>query len=79
QVTLTKPDTSTQTTTTNDIGNYEFKDLPNGKYKVAFATPVGFEPTLTGQGDLDVDSNGVTTDVEIADAYNEFVDSGFYK
>ncbi|WP_412520624.1 SdrD B-like domain-containing protein [Staphylococcus simulans] len=79
QVTLTKPDASTQTTTTNDKGNYEFKDLPNGKYKVAFATPVGFEPTLTGQGDLDVDSNGVTTDVEIADAYNEFVDSGFYK
>ncbi|WP_105992813.1 SdrD B-like domain-containing protein [Staphylococcus simulans] len=79
QVTLTNPDNTNLTTTTNEKGNYTFTDLPNGNYKIAFATPVGFVPTKTGQGDIDVDSNGVNADVLIQDANNAFVDSGFYQ
>lgn len=79
QVTLTNPDNTNLTTTTNEKGNYTFTDLPNGNYKIAFATPAGFVPTKTGQGDIDVDSNGVNADVLIQDANNAFVDSGFYQ
>ncbi|TDL93282.1 hypothetical protein ERX27_11265, partial [Macrococcus brunensis] len=41
-VTLTKPDGTTVTTTTDANGNYEFTNLPNGEYTVEFGTPEGY-------------------------------------
>ncbi|PNZ73309.1 SdrD B-like domain-containing protein, partial [Mammaliicoccus stepanovicii] len=46
-VTLTKPDGTTVTTKTDENGNYNFPDLPNGTYEITFETPAGFEPTKT--------------------------------
>ncbi|MCE4958101.1 SdrD B-like domain-containing protein, partial [Macrococcoides caseolyticum] len=47
-VTLTKPDGSTVTTTTDANGNYVFTDLPNGDYTVTFGTPDGYNgPTIS--------------------------------
>ncbi|MGV3215271.1 SdrD B-like domain-containing protein, partial [Staphylococcus simulans] len=36
EVTLTKPDGSSVTTTTDNNGNYEFTNLPNGDYTITF-------------------------------------------
>ncbi|NJI01279.1 LPXTG cell wall anchor domain-containing protein, partial [Staphylococcus agnetis] len=78
-VTLTKPDGSIVTTTTNASGKYVFNDLENGDYTVTFTTPDGFEPTLTNVGDNRLDSNGITTTASINNADNMTVDSGFFK
>ncbi|MEO1429041.1 MAG: SdrD B-like domain-containing protein, partial [Cyanobacteria bacterium J06633_8] len=56
QVTLTSPgadgqlgtpDDTTQTTTTNEQGIYNFPNLPGGNYQVTSATPDGLTPTQT--------------------------------
>ncbi|PTH57789.1 SdrD B-like domain-containing protein [Staphylococcus agnetis] len=78
-VTLTKPDGTTVTTTTDASGKYVFKDLENGEYTITFTTPNGFEPTLTNVGDYRLDSNGVSTSATINNADNMSVDSGFYQ
>ncbi|WP_341775193.1 SdrD B-like domain-containing protein, partial [Staphylococcus hyicus] len=78
-VTLTKPDGTTVTTTTDASGKYVFNDLENGEYTVTFTTPEGFEPTLTNVGDNQLDSDGLTTKVTINNADNMSVDSGFYQ
>ncbi|GAB1541490.1 hypothetical protein NUACC21_41610 [Scytonema sp. NUACC21] len=45
---LGTPDDTTQTTTTNNTGNYSFTSLPPGSYRVAVTNPpTGFTPTLT--------------------------------
>ncbi|WP_341776355.1 SdrD B-like domain-containing protein, partial [Staphylococcus hyicus] len=77
-VTLTKPDGSTMTTTTDASGKYVFTNLENGDYTITFTTPNGFEPTLTNVGDARLDSNGLTTTATINNADNMTVDSGFY-
>jgi uncharacterized protein (DUF2141 family) len=42
------PDDTTQTTTTDNNGNYRFSNLPAGSYRVAVTNPpAGFTPTLT--------------------------------
>nr|WP_165380032.1 SdrD B-like domain-containing protein [Staphylococcus condimenti] len=79
KVTLTKPDGTTETTTTDADGHYEFKDLPNGDYTVTFETPEGYEPTVTDNGDDSEDSDGTTVKVTIKDADNPTIDSGFHK
>ncbi len=43
-ITLTKPDQTTLTTTTDASGNYEFCDLPDGIYTVTEETKAGYTP-----------------------------------
>ncbi|WP_245169315.1 SdrD B-like domain-containing protein, partial [Staphylococcus hyicus] len=78
-VTLTKPDGSTATTTTDASGRYVFTGLQNGDYTVTFTTPAGFEPTATHVGDTHLDSDGLSTTVKINNADNFTIDSGFYR
>ncbi|MGN4158005.1 SdrD B-like domain-containing protein, partial [Staphylococcus auricularis] len=78
-VTLTKPDGSVQTTVTDEEGNYQFTDLPNGDYTVTFDTPEGYEPTRTNVGDDALDSDGQSVKVTIDNADNNTIDSGFVK
>ncbi|WP_353422130.1 SdrD B-like domain-containing protein [Staphylococcus simulans] len=79
EVTLTKPDGSTVTTTTDNNGNYEFTNLPNGDYTITFETPEGYEPTTPNVGNPELDSNGTTTTVTVDNADDKTIDSGFYK
>ncbi|PTJ14297.1 hypothetical protein BU038_10630 [Staphylococcus simulans] len=78
-VTLTKPDGTTETTTTDEKGKYEFTGLENGDYKVDFTTPEGYTATLVDQGNDALDSEGTSTTVKINNADNYTIDSGFYK
>ena len=78
-VTLTKPDGSTETTTTDTSGKYVFKDLENGEYTVTFTTPEGYVPTLINVGDAQLDSNGLSTTAIINNANNHTIDSGFHQ
>ena len=79
EVTLTKPDGSTVTTTTDNNGNYEFTELPNGDYTITFETPEGYEPTTPNVGNPELDSNGTTTTVTVNNGDDKTIDSGFYK
>ncbi|RZI00334.1 SdrD B-like domain-containing protein, partial [Staphylococcus aureus] len=79
KVTLTKPDGTTETTTTDADGHYEFKDLPNGDYTVTFETPEGYEPTVTDNGDDSEDSDRTTVKLTIKDADNPTNDSRVHK
>ncbi|UBH09769.1 carboxypeptidase regulatory-like domain-containing protein [Macrococcus armenti] len=79
-VTLTKPDGTTVTTTTDANGNYIFEDLPNGDYVVTFETPDGYNgPTVINTGDDALDSDGQVVNVTIQDADDMTIDSGFIK
>ncbi|WP_232168263.1 SdrD B-like domain-containing protein, partial [Staphylococcus simulans] len=78
-VTLTKPDGSTEVTTTDNNGNYEFTNLPNGDYTITFETPEGYEPTTPNVGNTELDSNGTTTTVTVNNADDKTIDSGFFK
>jgi serine-aspartate repeat-containing protein C/D/E len=55
------------TTTTNDTGTYEFKNLNPGDYKVQVVAPSGYYVTKQNVGDdisdSDIKSSGITTDV----------------
>jgi protocatechuate 3,4-dioxygenase beta subunit len=81
-VTLTYPNGSTATTTTDANGAYSFGSLPAGTYSVAFATPSGFTPTSSNQGaddnlDSDPVSGSVTNIVLGAGQTNNTIDAGF--
>ncbi|WP_230373677.1 SdrD B-like domain-containing protein, partial [Staphylococcus epidermidis] len=79
-VTLTRPNGTTETTTTDSNGKYQFSDLQNGSYVINFQTPEGYTPTKSYQGmNTEVDSNGLSTVGIINDADNWTLDSGFYK
>uniref|UniRef100_UPI000D0269E0 SdrD B-like domain-containing protein n=1 Tax=Staphylococcus simulans TaxID=1286 RepID=UPI000D0269E0 len=78
-VTLTKPDGTTETATTDAQGKYNFTGLENGDYTVEFTAPEGYEATLTNVGDQALDSNGLKTTATINNADNKTIDSGFYK
>ncbi|WP_353436901.1 SdrD B-like domain-containing protein, partial [Staphylococcus coagulans] len=68
------------TTVTNDKGEYEFKDLPNGEYQVDFETPEGYLPTVANTEDDTKDSDGpLNAKGVIKDEDNLTVDQGFYK
>ncbi|PTH24815.1 hypothetical protein BU590_12130, partial [Staphylococcus agnetis] len=67
---LTKPDGSTETTTTDASGKYVFKGLENGVYTVTFTTPNGYKPTHTHVGDHQLDSDGLTSKVMINNSDN---------
>ncbi len=82
-VTLTYPNGSTFTTTTDAAGNYNFPNLaPGTNYSIAFTTPAGYTPATANVGANDaVDSdpiNGVVTGVIVtAGIANNSVDAGF--
>ncbi|RXK17221.1 SdrD B-like domain-containing protein, partial [Macrococcus sp. DPC7161] len=86
-VTLTKPDGTTVTATTDSNGNYEFEDLPKGSYEVTFTTPSGYVPTDgdgtddTTNSDPKYPTNNVTTGTVQVDltGNNPNVDAGFVK
>ena len=84
-VTLTYPNGTTVSTTTNASGNYNFPNLPPGTtYSVAFTTPAGYlsSPSNIGAND-NIDSDpvaGVVTNVSVtAGTANTSVDAGFYQ
>ncbi|NHA36302.1 hypothetical protein C1O33_05960, partial [Staphylococcus schleiferi] len=77
-VTLKQPDGTLITTKTDKDGNYIFKDLPNGKYEISFETPEGYEATTANVGDDALDSDGTKVEVEVNNADDLTIDSGFY-
>ncbi|QHW36518.1 YSIRK-type signal peptide-containing protein [Staphylococcus ursi] len=80
KVTLTDADGNVvDTRTTDDKGNYLFKNVKEGEYTVTFETPEGYTPTITGQGTLDKDSNGASTRIFVETDDDLTIDSGFYK
>jgi SdrD B-like domain len=86
-VTLTYPDGSTATTTTNASGNYSFTGLvPGTNYSVTFTTPANSVPspsnvTISGANDNN-DSDpvgGVVSGITVvANTTNNTIDAGFY-
>ncbi|MBT2821182.1 SdrD B-like domain-containing protein, partial [Staphylococcus coagulans] len=78
-VTLKQPDGTLISTKTDKEGNYIFKDLPNGKYEISFETPEGYEATTANVGDDALDSDGTKVEVEVNNADDLTIDSGFYK
>ncbi|EGQ2907885.1 YSIRK-type signal peptide-containing protein [Staphylococcus pseudintermedius] len=81
KVTLTKPDGSTMTTTTDENGKYLFTGLENGEYTVKFSElPEGYVPTKTqAGGNTELDSNGLESKVTINNANNYSTDLGIVK
>ncbi|QQJ53415.1 carboxypeptidase regulatory-like domain-containing protein [Staphylococcus pseudintermedius] len=81
KVTLTKPDGSTMTTTTDEKGKYLFTGLENGEYTVTFSElPEGYVPTKTqAGGNTELDSNGLESKVTINNANNYSTDLGIVK
>ncbi|WP_338132228.1 SdrD B-like domain-containing protein [Staphylococcus delphini] len=81
KVTLTKPDGSTMTTTTDEKGKYLFTGLENGEYTVTFSDlPEGYVPTKTqAGGNTELDSNGLESKVTINNANNYSTDLGIVK
>ncbi len=83
-VTLTFPNGSTLSTTTNASGFYSFANLIPGTYSVAFTTPSGFTASLSNVGsddtkDSDPVSGVVSGIVLTAGQTNNSIDAGFYK
>jgi hypothetical protein len=87
-VTLTYPDGSTVTTTTNGSGIYSFTNLAptaaGQSYSVTFATPAGYTPTTSNVGGNDaIDSDpigGVVSGITLTPGQvNTTVDAGFYQ
>ncbi|MCG7421235.1 carboxypeptidase regulatory-like domain-containing protein, partial [Macrococcus epidermidis] len=79
-VTLTKPDGTTVTTTTDENGNYIFENLEPGDYTVTFETPEGYNgPTTVDSGDDTLDSDGQTVKVTMGTEDNMTIDSGFIR
>jgi len=82
-VTLTYPNNSTATTTTNASGIYSFCSLPAGTYKVTFGNPGGhYVPTVSNEGDDDTkDSDpveGVVSGISLEPGEtNLTIDAGF--
>jgi SdrD B-like domain/PKD domain len=82
-VTLTYPNGTTVTTTTDANGNYNFPNLAPGTYSVAFTTPAGLTASPSNQGandgtDSDPVGGTVTGIVLTAGQVNNTVDAGFF-
>lgn len=83
-VTLTNPDGSTISTTTDANGAYQFTNLLPGTYSVGFTTPSGYLPATANAGSDDaIDSDpvggAVTGIVLTAGESNQTIDAGFRK
>ncbi|MGE0407493.1 MAG: SdrD B-like domain-containing protein, partial [Candidatus Korobacteraceae bacterium] len=72
-LTLTHPDSSTSTTTTNASGGYLFSGLCAGAYSVAVTAgvPPGLNPTLSFQGNPATDSNASPANVTLLEDDSE--------
>ncbi len=74
------PTTAVATTTTNDVGFYEFAGLVPGTYTVTFTQPAGYELSPTGTGTPSTDSNGLSTAVTVQSGETDFtIDLGVYQ
>ena len=73
-----------KSTQTNSSGEYEFKDIPAGKYYVKFTVPSSYSVTKKSQGsntskDSDANSNGKTALFELGAGQNrDDIDMGLY-
>jgi protocatechuate 3,4-dioxygenase beta subunit len=80
-VTLTYPDASQVTTTTNSAGAYLFSNLIPGTYTVTFTTPSGYNTSPANVGaDDNIDSDAVNGSVTVTlttGQNNLTVDAGF--
>jgi choice-of-anchor A domain-containing protein len=80
-VTITYPDGTTKSTTTNASGNYLFSNLGPGTYNVNFVSPVGATPSPASQGtDVTKDSDPVADNVTVVLAAGQNrtdIDAGF--
>jgi protocatechuate 3,4-dioxygenase beta subunit len=84
-VTLTKPDNTTATATTNANGFYQFTNLSAGTYSIAFPTTItgGYALTISNAGandgvDSDPLSTGIVSGIEIAPGQSNLtVDAGY--
>ncbi|REH78135.1 SdrD B-like domain-containing protein, partial [Staphylococcus felis] len=79
KVTLTKPDGTTEETTTDENGIYVFEGLKNGDYTVKFEAPEGYEATIENAGNDELDSDGASVKVTVNNADDLTIDSGFHK
>ncbi len=81
-VTLTFPNGTVSTTTTNSSGIYKFINLGPLTYTVKFTAPAGYNPALSNQGSDDAkDSdpvNGLVTVTLAPQQINYTIDAGFY-
>ena len=83
KVTLTYPDGTSTSTTTDADGKYLFINLGPGVHKVTFTTPTGFDASPANEGTNDaIDSDPVNGTVSVtvaADVDNLTIDAGFNK
>lgn len=82
-ITLTLPDGTTRTTTTDANGIYSFCSLPGGSYTIAVTLPNGYVVTLQNQGtdttDSDINPTGVSDAVVLTPGVdNTSLDGGLY-
>ncbi len=68
-------------TVTDAQGHYVFNHIKNGRYSVLFETPKGYEPTIDRAPNVtqDLDSNYISSVVDIKDGDNLTIDSGFFR
>ncbi|MFP4984079.1 SdrD B-like domain-containing protein [Staphylococcus coagulans] len=68
-------------TVTDAHGRYVFNHIKNGRYLVLFETPKGYEPTIDRAPNVtqDLDSNYISSVVDIKDGDNLTIDSGFFR
>ncbi len=85
-VTLTLPDATTRTTTTNAQGIYTFDNLRSGNYTVSFPTPATYFRTVsnsTAPGATDLNDsdpiNGAVAVTLSAGQVNNTIDAGFFR
>jgi len=82
KIELLQGDTVMRTAYTDASGYYLFEGLCPGTYRVRYdaaTVPAGFQPTLTGQGTTDTDSNPNSSMVELTayDSSDLTIDFGF--
>nr|WP_245392858.1 SdrD B-like domain-containing protein [Staphylococcus coagulans] len=68
-------------TVTDARGHYVFDHIKNGRYSVLFETPKGYAPTIDRAPNVtqDLDSNYISSVVDIKDGDNLTIDSGFFR
>ncbi len=69
------------TATTNSSGNYQFTNVAQGSYYLAFQKPTGYQSTLQDQGsddtDSDINADAITALFTIIGSQSRDFDAGF--
>ncbi|MCE4958076.1 SdrD B-like domain-containing protein, partial [Macrococcoides caseolyticum] len=78
-VTITYPDGTTETVVTDENGNYEFPNVPNGEVTIEFETPAGYTPTTSNSGDDTSDSDGTKVTITVDGKDDPTIDLGLVK